>query len=235
MYYLIHRGEYMNIKYSIDIGDYVTQLKDGSSSSIPTPELLEMALFPKRKQKRRSRTIKKLLDKTDNSLSKLFSEKSYDFVRNTGLEEVDFIGFRATRELYERALTQELLKGDAYNSSEKTRKLLSSKLRFHTVELFVCMYLDCQYQLISFEQHTLGSINGTFVHPREIVKRVLELNAAALIVAHNHPSGVSNPSEADTIITKQLSDALKLIEVSLLDHFIVSGNKVLSLAEKQLL
>ena len=222
----------MSFKYDLSKYEYEVQIKEGGSTFIPTTELVGIVLFPNRKPDIRNKLAKKILKKMHNSIDKLFANSSVDFFRETGLGNKEYIKFRAMRELLERAIMSDLDNGESLNSSEKTKKLLISKLRFQAVELFVCLYLNSQYQLISFEQHTIGTVNGTFVHTREIVKRSVELNASALIIAHNHPSGSSIPSESDSIITNQISDALKLIEVVLLDHFIVSGNKVSSLAEK---
>ena len=105
----------------------------------------------------------------------------------------------------------------------------------HEREVFSCLFLDNRHRLISVEEMFQGTIDGASVHPREVVKRALKLNAAAVILAHNHPSGVAEPSQADELITARLRDALALVDIRVLDHLIVGGSSVTSLAEKGLL
>jgi len=102
-------------------------------------------------------------------------------------------------------------------------------------EVFVCLWLDAQHRLISCEELFRGSLTQTSVYPREIVKAGLKANAAAVIFAHNHPSGVAQPSQADELLTRNLKEALALVEVKVLDHFIVAGSQTLSFAERGLL
>ncbi|MEN7342123.1 MAG: DNA repair protein RadC, partial [Pseudomonadota bacterium] len=97
-------------------------------------------------------------------------------------------------------------------------------------EIFCCLYLDNQHRVLGFETLFRGTIDGTSVHPREVVKQALAYNAAAIIVAHNHPSGCAEPSQADADITKRLSEALRMVEVRLLDHLVIGDNQAVSLA-----
>ena len=108
-------------------------------------------------------------------------------------------------------------------------------LRHYPYEVFACLFLDNRHRVIEYEELFRGTIDGASVHPREVVRRALEHNAAALILAHNHPSGVAEPSDADRSITRRLSEALALVDVRILDHFIVGEGEPLSLAERGLM
>lgn len=123
---------------------------------------------------------------------------------------------------------------DAFTSSEATRSFLRFKLGKYEREVFAVMLLDSQHKLIDYQELFFGSISSATVYPREVVKAVLQENAAAVIFAHNHPSGISEPSRADKHITKRLQDALALIDVTVLDHVIV-GESCYSFAENNLL
>ena len=123
-------------------------------------------------------------------------------------------------------------KGDALTSPQHTLDFLKMELGGLEHEIFGCIFLDNRNQVICFEQLFNGTIDGAAVHPREVVKRTLQLNAAAVIFAHNHPSGVPEPSSADKAITKQLKEALGLVDVRVLDHVIIGGNASVSFAER---
>ena len=124
---------------------------------------------------------------------------------------------------------------DFFTSPEDTKNYLRLKLGSREREVFAVMYLSNRNQLISYEELFLGTIDGSSVYVREIVKLGLALNAAAIICAHNHPSGVCEPSHADEMITKRIKDACALMEIRVLDHLIVSGTDAVSLAERGLL
>ena len=115
---------------------------------------------------------------------------------------------------------------------EDTKNYLRLKIADKEHEVFVCLFLDNRHQLIEYEQMFRGTIDGASVYPREVVKRALELNCAALIIAHNHPSGIPEPSEADKAITRRIKDACDLVDIRLLDHFIVTLTSSVSLAER---
>ena len=118
------------------------------------------------------------------------------------------------------------------SSPDDTRNFLRLKLAAKEHEVFACMFLDNRHQLIRYEEMFRGTIDGASVYPREVVKRALQLNAAALIVAHNHPSGVTEPSQADEAITHRIKDACALVDIRLLDHVIVGITESTSLAER---
>jgi DNA repair protein RadC len=150
----------------------------------------------------------------------------------SGIGIAKYAQIRASLELFERYLLESLDRGDAISDPGKTRRFLKGKLRKYSREVFACMYLDNQHRLIKFEELFYGTIDGASVHAREVVKRALDHNAAAVIFAHNHPSGVAEPSQADRRITDRLKSALLLVDVRVLDHMVVGDREVISFAER---
>lgn len=157
------------------------------------------------------------------------------FCKGNGLGEAKFAQLQAVMEMSRRYLREKLQRGDALTSVEDTRRYLKSCLYGYPYEVFACLFLDNRHRVIAYEELFRGTIDGSSVHPREVVKQALHHNAAAIIFAHNHPSGVSEPSRADTQITQRLKDALALVEVRVLDHFIVGDGQPRSLAEMGLI
>lgn len=153
------------------------------------------------------------------------------FCRGSGLGEAKYVQLQAVLEMSSRHLQQGLERGDVLTSPAQTRRFLSSRLRHLEREVFMVLYLDNRHRMIAFEELFKGSINSAEVHPRELIKRVLHFNAAAVILAHNHPSGIAEPSQADREITQRLRAALALVDVRLLDHMVVGDTEVISLAE----
>ena len=143
--------------------------------------------------------------------------------------------FAAAIELARRALREKLDEGAGAHLAGAVRDYLRLKLAARKHEVFVCIWLDAQHHVIEVEELFRGTLTQTSVYPREIVKRALRINAAAVIFAHNHPSGVAQPSRADELLTRNLKDALALVDVKVLDHFIVAGNQAISFAERGLL
>jgi DNA repair protein RadC len=141
----------------------------------------------------------------------------------------------AVLELVRRCLAQELRCGAALGSPGAVREYLRMLLADRTHEVFVCLWLDAQHRVLKCEELFRGTLTHTRVYPREVVKAALAANAAAVIFAHNHPSGVAQPSQADELLTRSLKEALALVEVKVLDHFIVAGGNSLSFAERGLL
>lgn len=139
------------------------------------------------------------------------------------------------RELVLRSLREELASGRTMRSPRVVRDYLSILLKDRDYEVFVVMFLDAQHRVIAAEEMFRGTLTQTSVYPREVVKTALRLNSAAVIFAHNHPSGVPEPSRADEALTKALKQALALVDVKVLDHMIVAGAEILSFAEKGLL
>ena len=158
-----------------------------------------------------------------------------------GLENVKGLGsakraqFAAAVELARRALTEQMKKRSALTSPGAVRDYLRLTLAARAHEVFVCIWLDAQHRVIDCAEVFRGTLTQTSVYPREIVKAALAANAAAVIFAHNHPSGAAQPSQADELLTRNLRDALALVEVKVLDHFIVAGSQAISFAERGLL
>ena len=152
-----------------------------------------------------------------------------------GLGEAKAAQLGAVLEMARRCLGEELRAGAALNSPAAVRDYLRLALGTREHEVFVALFLDAQHRVIAAEELFRGTLTQTSVYPREVVKAALRRNAAAVILAHNHPSGVAQPSQADELLTRSLAEALALIEVKVLDHFIVAGNQTLSFAERGLL
>lgn len=143
--------------------------------------------------------------------------------------------FEAAIELARRSLREELEAGAALTSPGAVRDYLRLAIGARQHEVFVCLWLDAQHRVIGAQEAFQGTLTQTSVHPREIVKAALARNAAAVIFAHNHPSGAAQPSQADELLTRNLKEALALVEVKVLDHFIVAGRQAISFAERGLL
>jgi DNA repair protein RadC len=158
-----------------------------------------------------------------------------------GSESVKGIGdakraqFAAAVELARRSLTEQMKKRSALTSPGAVRDYLRLALSGKPHEVFICIWLDAQHRVIDCAELFRGTLTQTSVYPREIVKAALSANAAAVIFAHNHPSGAAQPSQADELLTRNLKEALALVEIKVLDHFIVAGNQAISFAERGLL
>lgn len=148
-----------------------------------------------------------------------------------GVGEAKYALLAAVIEMARRTLAEEMQVGDALASPNAVREYLRLNLRGKEYEVFCCVFLDAQNRVLAVEELFRGTLTQTSVYPREIVRRALAHNAAALILAHNHPSGVAEPSQADRVLTRHLTDALALVDVRVLDHFIVAGATSLSFRE----
>ena len=148
-----------------------------------------------------------------------------------GVGEAKYALLQAVMEMARRTLVEDMQVGDALTSPTAVRDYLRLILRSKEYEVFCCVYLDAQNRVIAVEELFHGTLTQTSVYPREIIKRALAHNAAALILAHNHPSGVAEPSPADHALTRKLAEALALVDVRVLDHFIVAGASSLSFME----
>lgn len=158
-----------------------------------------------------------------------------EFCGRPGLGPAKFAQLQAVLEMGRRHLDEEVLRGEALTSSGSTRVFLRSRLRDLPHEVFACLFLDNRHRVLAFEELFRGTIDGASVYPREVVKAALRHNAAAVILAHNHPSGVAEPSRADTRLTERLRDALSLVDIRVLDHVIVGEGEPVSFAERGLL
>ncbi len=169
------------------------------------------------------------------SLRKFIEADIESFCQVRGLTKTKYAELQAAFELMRRHLHETLAHGCALNSPQETQGYLIAQLRAHQHEVFACLFLDSRNRVLGFEKLFHGSINSASVYPRELVKRALFYNAAAVIFAHNHPSGSTEPSQADVEITHQLKKALELIQVQVFDHFIIGNGKTYSFAEQGLL
>lgn len=156
------------------------------------------------------------------------------FCQAHGLGSAKFAQLQAVLEMGRRHLFETLQRGDPLSSPSDTRRFLLARLRDLPYEVFACLFLDNRHRVIEFVELFRGTIDGTSVHPREVVKQALSTNAAAVIFAHNHPSGVAEPSTADQRLTQRLRDALNLVDIRVLDHIIVGDGQTVSLAERGL-
>jgi len=168
-------------------------------------------------------------------LRKLLELDMKELDSNPGMGISKYTQFQAALELGRRYLESTLQRDIALASPADTRNYLKSRLRAYPQEVFACLFLDNRHRVICFEELFTGTIDGASVHPREVVRQALYHNAAALIFAHNHPSGVAEPSHADRQITQRLKNALELIDVRVLDHLVVGDAEVVSFAERGLL
>jgi DNA repair protein RadC len=142
---------------------------------------------------------------------------------------------RASRELVQRWMLEDMRREPVLTNPRAVRDYLRLHYAGQEREVFGVMFLDNRHRLIAVEEMFLGTVDGASVHPREVVKRALKLNAAAVILAHNHPSGVAEPSQADELITARLRDALSLVDIRVLDHLVVGGTTVTSFVERGLI
>jgi DNA repair protein RadC len=169
------------------------------------------------------------------SLQALLSAEQTRFCASHGLGQAKYVQLQAVLEMARRHFAEILQRGNALTSPDITRAYLSAQLRGLGHEVFACLFLDNQHRVIAWEELFRGTIDGASVYPREVAKRALRHNAAAIIFAHNHPSGVSEPSQADRHITEKLRQALNLFDIRVLDHFIVGDGQPYSFAEHGLL
>jgi DNA repair protein RadC len=169
------------------------------------------------------------------SLRELIAADRARFCAKAGLGLARYAEIQAAAEISRRQLSESLKAGPLLASPKATRDFLTARLRDLEHEVFCCLYLDKRHRLIRFEELFRGTIDGASVHPREIVKLALQRNAAAVIVAHNHPSGIAEPSQADELITQRVKEALGLVDIRLLDHIVVGDGVSVSFAERGLL
>ncbi len=169
------------------------------------------------------------------SLRKLLHAERRTLAAESGVGEARLAVLQALPELARRYFEETLPIGEAIRSPADTETFLMARLRDRPHEVFCCLYLDNRHRLLRFEELFRGTIDGTSVYPREVVKQALAVNAAAIILAHNHPSGVAEPSQADERITRRIKSALELVDIRLLDHLIIGDGISTSLASRGML
>jgi len=169
------------------------------------------------------------------SLRELMSAQASRCLARAGVGPARYAILQAAVELARRHFREALRFGPALAAPEATRTFLLAQLRDKPYEVFCCLYLDNRHRLIAFEELFRGTIDRAGVHPREVLRQTLAHNAAAVMFAHNHPSGVLEPSQADELITRRLKEALALVDVRVLDHFIVGDGQCFSFSEHGLI
>ncbi|MDD1605294.1 MAG: DNA repair protein RadC [Methylococcaceae bacterium] len=169
------------------------------------------------------------------SLKSLLDADHQRFCQAHGLGDAKYAQLQAVLEMAKRHFKEILQRGNALTSPDITRAYLSAQLRGYSYEVFACLFLDNQHRVIQLDELFRGTIDGASVYPREVVRKALHHNAAAVIFAHNHPSGIAEPSTADKHITEKLKQALALFDIRVLDHFIIGDGDPYSFAEHGLL
>jgi len=169
------------------------------------------------------------------SLTGLFAAGADAVTVVSGLGAAKYVQLQAVLEMARRTLRERLDRGSALSSPQAVRDYLRLKLQDRPHEVFVGVFLDAQNRVLAVEELSRGTLTQTSVYPREVVKRALHHNAAALIFAHNHPSGIAEPSRSDEVLTGALKQALALVDVKVLDHFIIGAGAAMSFAERGLL
>ena len=169
------------------------------------------------------------------SLRGLLTADQRQLCQAPGMGVARYATLQAVLELARRHFQELMQSGPALTNPQATRDFLHMQLRDLPHEVFCCLYLDNRHRVLAFEELFRGTLDGANVHPREVVKRALAHNAAALIFAHNHPSGIAEPSQADELITHRLKEALSLVDIRVLDHLIVGDHRCESFAERGLL
>lgn len=169
------------------------------------------------------------------SLKALLEADQMRFCQANGLGPAKYAQLQAVLQMARRHFEEILQKNDVLTSPEITRAYLSAQLRGYSYEVFACLFLDNQHRVLQFEELFRGTIDGASVYPREVAKKALLHNAAAVIFAHNHPSGINEPSQSDRQITDKLKQALGLFDIRVLDHFIIGDGVPYSFAEHGLL
>lgn len=204
------------------------------ASSLSDAELLAIFFRTGVKGKTAIDLARELLSQ-HQGLRKLLELDHKELCQYPGIGKTKYVQLQAALELGHRYLESNLKREEILTNPGATRNYLKARLRAYPYEVFACLFLDNRHRIICFEELFTGTIDGASVHPREVVRRAIYHNAAALIFAHNHPSGVAEPSHSDRLITQRLKDALALIDIRVLDHIVVGDTEVVSFAERGLL
>jgi len=204
------------------------------AASLADAELLAILLRTGIKGKSAVDLARQLLGRF-GSVGRLLDAGSTNLAETPGLGSAKLAQLQAALELARRALKEEISSRNALSSPRAVRDYLRLALAGREQEVFAVLLLDAQHRVIAYEELFRGTLTQTSVYPREVVKCSLRHNAAAVIFAHNHPSGVAEPSHADEILTRSLKSALALVDIEVLDHFIVAGSRTMSFAERGLL
>lgn len=229
-------GAWLNMEVPMSIRDWPAaerpreKLLEQGAASLTDAELLAIFLRTGVTGKSAVDLARYLLSEF-GSLRALLEADLTGFSQHLGLGPAKYAQLQAVLEMSRRHLAERLRRDSALESPQAVRDYLKAQLRHEPHEVFGCLFLDAKHRVLAFEVLFRGSIDSASVYPRQVVKRSLAHNAAAVILTHNHPSGVSEPSQADRVLTQRLKDALALVEVRVLDHFIVGDGEPLSMAE----
>ena len=169
------------------------------------------------------------------SLRKLVNATEQEFCQVKGLGQAKYVQLQACVEMSQRCLAETLDRVDVFHSVQETQNYLISKLRDQPQEVFAILMLDSQHRLIKFRPMFYGTIDSASVYPRVLVQQALQDNAAAVILAHNHPSGIAEPSQADKHITQRIAQAFHLLDIKVLDHFVIGDGVAVSFAQRGLI
>lgn len=210
------------------------KLLQRGANALSDAELLAIFLRTGTQGKTAVDLARDLLDEF-GSLQALFGADKQRFCRCHGLGNAKYAQLQAVLEMARRHFVEIINRGNALTSPDATRAYLSAQLRGYSYEVFACLFLDNQHRIIELEELFRGTIDSASVYPREVAKKALFHNAAAVIFAHNHPSGVNEPSQADKHITNKLKQALSLFDIRVLDHFIIGDDRPYSFAEHGLI
>lgn len=168
-------------------------------------------------------------------LRPLFAASEQEFSQTPGLGRAKYAQLQAIKEIAHRHQHERIARQEVLSNPNETRCYLQLRLEHYPYEVFACLFLDNRHRIICYRELFRGTIDGASVYPREVIRYVMKYNAAAVIFAHNHPSGVAEPSQADRTITRRLKEALDYLDVRVLDHVIVGHQETVSLAERGLL
>ncbi len=210
------------------------KLFDLGAKNLSDAELISLLLGSGGKGSSALDLSRELLHEFDG-LAGLLSTDFRQISRVSGIGPAKAASLAAMRELGHRQLYAEVRNRDVLSSSQATREYLRARFRYCKSEIFSCIFLTNQHHILRLDEMFQGTIDGAAVYPREVVERCISYNAAAVILAHNHPSGIAEPSQADIAITRKLRVALETIDVRVLDHLIVGSSQVVSLAERGLM
>ena len=211
-----------------------SRLKYHSAASLSETELLAV-LFQSGSHPEPALDLSRRLLARFGGLRKLLHAERQALAAESGVGNARLAVLQVLPELARRYFEETLPIGEAIRSPSDTETFLMARLRDRPHEVFCCLYLDNRHRVLLFEELFRGTIDGTSVYPREVVKRALTVNAAAIILAHNHPSGVAEPSQADERITRRVKSALELVDIRLLDHLIIGDGISTSLASRGML
>lgn len=204
------------------------------AASLSDAELLAIFLRTGIKGKTAVDLARELIDNF-GSLRALLTASQKDFCQYLGLGQAKYAQLQAVLELSQRHLFESLTRSDSLTDAEATKQYFQAKMRDYQHEVFACIFLDNRNRIIQYSELFQGTLAGASVYPREVVKQALSYNAATVIFAHNHPSGVAEPSMADKQITQQLRKALSVVEIRVLDHIIVGDGYCVSFTERGLI